>query len=91
MTPEPAAAPPTVFPPGFGGIALPPAVDASAGPGLTPEERAVTSHLVAAWHAFLALPVVHPSDSTDVRFHLNALQSIIAFRVARRVDPTDWY
>lgn len=32
------------------------------------------------WNAFLKLPSVHPDDVNDVRFHLNAIQSILIAR-----------
>ncbi len=58
--------------------------------GLTEAERSVLERLAAAWMAFRELPAQHPDDNDEFRYSIHALQNIIAWRVARRVNPEDW-
>ena len=51
---------------------------------LTNEEKAVLAALVVAWETFLKIPVEHADDKNDFRFHLHALQNLIAARPAFR-------
>lgn len=57
---------------------------------MTDEEFAVLDLLSSAWNKYLALPKVHDDDQADFRRAINAAQNIIAYRVARRVDPAIW-
>jgi hypothetical protein len=65
--------------------------DRIASPGLTVDERAVLSSLVSAWETWRKLDDKHPDDDAEFRHSLHALQMLIAYRVARRVDPDDWW
>lgn len=59
----------------------------------TTGETAVLGHLAAAWKAFVALNAAapsHPDDEFDFRKGINSCQSVIAHRVACRVDPQTW-
>ncbi|KQX35322.1 hypothetical protein ASD04_14875 [Devosia sp. Root436] len=51
---------------------------------MTNEERAVMQKLVEAWNAFVALPVEHPDDANEFRFHIHALQNSLLSRPTRR-------
>jgi hypothetical protein len=59
-------------------------------PGITPEERSVIVALAAAWNRFIALPVLHTDDNREFRSAIHAAQNIVAYRVARRVNPDVW-
>lgn len=47
---------------------------------LTEQEAHVIKASAYLWNEFLQLPVIHPDDINDVRFHLNAIQSILIAR-----------
>jgi hypothetical protein len=57
---------------------------------LTPEERTCLDYLSRAWNAFVELPPAHPDDAAEFRSAIHACQNILAYRVAKRVDPEDW-
>lgn len=58
---------------------------------LSAEEMDVLSHLAAAWNVFSALPPPSfPDDKDDFRRAIHAAQHLVAFRVARRVNPEYW-
>jgi hypothetical protein len=57
---------------------------------LTPDERAVLAALADAWNRFIDLPLAHPDDRDEFRAAIHAAQNIVAYRVARRVDPDVW-
>jgi hypothetical protein len=57
--------------------------------GLLSDELTVLDLLVAAWHAYLKLPD-NESDLQDVRAAVHAIQRIVAYRVAKRVNPDYW-
>lgn len=57
---------------------------------MTDGERECLKLLAGAWNAFNALEVQHGDDGDEFRRSIHAAQNIIAFRVARRVDPKDW-
>lgn len=68
----------------------PPAEPVTDNPRLTPAEKAVMLSLGRAWTEFQRLDDRHPSDDGEFVTALHTLQCLIAFRVARRVDP-DWW
>jgi len=61
---------------------------------LQPDEKAALQHLTNFWNAYLALP--HRLDLSQldphaaVRNAVNAIQHVMAVRVAKRVDPDVW-
>jgi len=57
---------------------------------LTPEESACLGLLSQAWNVFVSLPIAHPDDHAEFRAAIHAAQNILAYRVARRVDPDQW-
>ncbi len=59
--------------------------------GITDVEKRVLAGLNAAYGAWLDLPEKHPSDLQEFVFHLHALQNMVAFHVARRIDPEFWW
>lgn len=59
--------------------------------GLTPDERNCLLHLAEAWNLFVALPTKHPSETHEFQSAIHSAQGLIAFRVAMRVNPDDWY
>lgn len=69
----------------------PEAIKASDRPGLTDAEKVCLAKLVEALKLFGDLPDHHPSDMQEMTLHLHAIQNLIAFRVARRVDPEEWW
>ena len=58
--------------------------------GLTEAERAILDSLADAWNGFVRLGNDHPDDLTEFRQAIHSAQNLIAFRVARRVDPEVW-
>lgn len=56
----------------------------------SPQEKEVLAHLARAWAEFLALPNKHPDDLTEYRDAYHRIQTLIAWRVARRADPDTW-
>lgn len=61
------------------------------GVALTDMEKQACSHLVSFWNLYLQLP--EPKDADDLRVirdAVHAIQSIMALRVAKRVDPDFW-
>lgn len=59
--------------------------------GITEAEVRVMDGLNAALRAWHALPEHHPSDIEDFVFHVHALQNMVAFHVARRINPEFWW
>ena len=57
--------------------------------GLTIGEMAVIENLNAAWQAYLQLPDCG-RDMSDVVNAVHTIQRIMAYRVAKRVDPDYW-
>lgn len=51
------------------------------------EEKNAIAASAELWNAFLKLEQYHPDDVHDVRFHINAIQSIIMSREAVRNNP----
>lgn len=51
---------------------------------LLPDEKAAFAALIAAWNAFVQLPVEHPDDDRDFRQGIHRLQAMILMRPARR-------
>lgn len=39
------------------------------------------------WNRFLELPMMHPDESGEFRFHIHALQNIILSRTAKKLWP----
>lgn len=58
--------------------------------GLTEQEKACGQLLAEAWNAFIALDARTTDDDTEFRHAIHAAQSLLALRVARRVDPHLW-
>ncbi len=59
----------------------------------TPEEQAVLSHLANAWNAFVVLERTdpgHPDNLTEFKDGIHRCQSVLAHRLAVRVDPEVW-
>lgn len=57
--------------------------------GLTIGEMAVMENLIAAWSAYLELPD-YEDHAVAVNAAVHTIQHILAFRVAKRVDPDYW-
>lgn len=38
-----------------------------------------------AWNAFMDLPIMHPDDQNEFRYHIHAIQNIILAREGQRV------
>lgn len=53
-------------------------------------EREIVHFLAGAWNSFVALGPHHPYDAAQFQDAINAAQSVIACRVAKRVDPKWW-
>ena len=65
--------------------------DEGTGNSLTSNERGVVDTLASAWNKFMDLPGQHCPDDVDAfRSAIHTAQQLIAFRVARRVDPNYW-
>lgn len=47
---------------------------------MTAEEVKVLNITKDAWNAFLQLPIQHPDDINEFRFHIHAMQNIIYAR-----------
>jgi hypothetical protein len=58
--------------------------------GLTETEGSIMDHLVAAWGLFGSLEVQHPIEREEFANYINALQGILAIRIARREHPLGW-
>jgi hypothetical protein len=57
---------------------------------ITKQEKEVLNHLCEAFNKFKKLPVAHPDDMSEFIDGIHKAQNIIAFRVARRVNPKVW-
>jgi hypothetical protein len=58
--------------------------------GLSPDERVVMDHLMAAWNAFTVLPSKHPDDVHEFRHAIHRLQHLVMIRQLREIFP-DYY
>ena len=58
--------------------------------GLTEAENKVLDHLSDAWNAWLQLPDRIQESETAIRRAVDVINSEVAFRVARRVNPEVW-
>ncbi len=58
--------------------------------GLGEAEKLVLYHLASAYNTFMELGNKHPDDDPEFRHAIHALQSMIATRVARRIDKNIW-
>lgn len=55
---------------------------------LTPEENLALDHTAALWNRLVLLTPQHPDDLNEARFHIHALQNLIAARPTfRTMDP----
>ena len=54
---------------------------------LSCDEQFILGALARAWDRWCALPSKHPDDIPEFRHHLNILQMLVAYRVARRIEP----
>lgn len=59
--------------------------------GLDDAEGEVMDALVEAFDCYLELPVQHPDESSEFRYHIHMLQGLLACRVARRDHPRGWH
>jgi hypothetical protein len=50
----------------------------------TPELKTISA-ISEVWNAFLQLPMIHPDDQNEFRFHIHALQNMILAREGIRV------
>ena len=57
---------------------------------ITDHERRVIDRLAVAWNDFNALQPVEDEAKAEFRHAINSAASIIALRVARRVNPECW-
>lgn len=74
---------------GFGwGITIAPPLESEN--GLTIGERECLNSLAEAWNIFNRLGEKHHDDNAEFRHAIHALQCLIAWRVARRVNPEVW-
>lgn len=60
-------------------------------PGLTAGETKVLDNLAAAWNAFVTLPEKDQDRIDEFRHAIRSAQYLIAFRVAKRIDPWAWW
>lgn len=58
--------------------------------GLTEDEGIVMDNLVAAWNAFVELPLQHPSERRTFGALISRCQDLLAARIARRNFPDGW-
>lgn len=58
--------------------------------GLTRVEALTMDYLVDAYAQWVTLPNRDAQDNDDFVYHLHALQSLIAVRLARRAYPQYW-
>lgn len=58
--------------------------------GLTEDEGVVADALVAAVHAWRALPVQHPDETREFIDAIHACQNLLPIRIARREYPAGW-
>lgn len=49
---------------------------------MTEQEKEIIKATADLWNSFIKLPVIHPDDNNDFRFHLHALQNMIFSRSA---------
>lgn len=54
------------------------------------EEKLVLQRLAEAWNCFLALEPYHPDENDEFRRAIHAAQSVIAVRIASRIDKDIW-
>jgi hypothetical protein len=59
-------------------------------PRLTIQEKDIIASLVVAWELYLNLPDDPGRKVEDFKRFINDAQSLIAYRVARRVEPHYW-
>jgi len=58
---------------------------------LTEREQRVMDALVAAWNAYLELPIQHSDDTTEFRHGIHRLQEKIFARPARKkMSDREW-
>lgn len=57
---------------------------------LADKELLILDRLALAWSTFLDLPGIDDDDLNDFRRAIHEAQRIIAFRVARRIQPEIW-
>jgi hypothetical protein len=58
--------------------------------GLTDMEKQALRHLEDFWNLYLELPGYDADDMRVIRDSVHTIQSIMAVRVAKRVDPEFW-
>jgi len=58
--------------------------------GIRPGEKEAQDGLVAAWNAYVRLPLLSKEEIGDFRQAIDQCHGLIARRVARRVNPGVW-
>lgn len=58
--------------------------------GLTPDERVVMDHLIAAWNKFVNLDTTHFNEATEFMTAIHDAEHIMGMRVLRRDYPNGW-
>lgn len=58
--------------------------------GLTAREREILDHLAKAASLFKNMYQYHPDDLSEFNSGIHSAQTIISFRVASRINPSDW-
>lgn len=55
---------------------------------MTEQEIKVLQLTGETWNAFTKLPIIHPDDMNDIRYHIHAIQNIIYAREGlRSIEP----
>lgn len=57
---------------------------------LTDQEKEVLNKLSDAWNAYCSLDNERENHKDEFHYGIHTLQRIIAFRVAKRIDPDFW-
>jgi hypothetical protein len=54
------------------------------------DEREILKLLTEVWNKWLKLEGKHPDDDSEMRRAIHSAQLLIAYRVAKRIDPEIW-
>jgi hypothetical protein len=55
---------------------------------MTEQEKEILQWTGELWNKFIQLPIMHPDDQNEFRFHLHAIQNIVYAREGvRSVEP----
>lgn len=58
--------------------------------GLTIEEKSILDLTADIWNQYHKLAAVRPDESRELQLHIHNIQHMIAWRVARRLNPEIW-